>query len=715
MKQLIFLLLLLLLSASAGAQYPYPPSRTVDSTDTYWGITVKDPYRWMEKIRDPEVQDWFKSQGDFTNRVLEKIPGRDMLFQRIKAIAEGEGDQYSPPYLHGNAWYVSKTLKGETFGKLYKRDAQTGKETLFFDGQAYKKGSQLLNYKINRQGDLMALMLRDEGSELCEIIFMNPVDQSILPDKLYPVWSEFDFDFLADGKSLIYTRMSTSDLDSEQLTKNMEATLHTLGTKPEDDIVLASSQHTPDIGLLPERFPLLTLSDDDQYIFLGIVSVKDSYPVFYIPAAEARSGSIHWKPLIREEDEVTGFYTFGDQLFFCSHKNAPHFKIGVTSLKNPDFDRARILAAYPDKTISAMQATRNFIVFSLSDGITQEKHLIDTKTLTARKIPLPGGVNGSAGGVNPRMSDKIVFMNHNWLTPIAFFEYDAAADKLAKSTWLNTANNFPDYDKLYTVKEVEIPGHDGTLIPLSIIYPKNLKRDGSAPCFMTGYGGYGISMKPFFLGELTAFPEQGGVLAIAHVRGGGEKGERWHKDGMKDKKPNTWKDFISCAEYLVKEKYTSPQKLAGLGASMGGVLIGRAITERPDLFAVAINSVGMTQVLRNETTSNGDNQIPEIGSIKVEKDIKPLVEMDVQSKIKAGVKYPAVLVISGINDSRVAPWMPGKFTAALQNSSASGKPVLIRVNYKAGHFANDREDSFREYADIFAFTLWQTGHPDFQP
>ncbi|WP_410494487.1 prolyl oligopeptidase family serine peptidase [Chryseobacterium sp. CH1] len=253
------------------------------------------------------------------------------------------------------------------------------------------------------------------------------------------------------------------------------------------------------------------------------------------------------------------------------------------------------------------------------------------------------------------------------------------------------------------------------MVPLSIIYPKNMKMDGSTPAYITGYGGYGISSTPRFSNRLSVLLEQGVVVAIAHVRGGGEKGENWHKDGMKAKKPNTWKDFIACSEYLVDQKYTSPSKLIGNGVSMGGVLIGRAITERPDLFAVAIAEVGMTNALRSQNSANGDNQIPEIGSIKKAEDIKSLIEMDAQSKVKKGVKYPAVIVRTGMNDSRITPWEPAKFAAVLQNSTASEKPVLLYVNYENGHFTSDLDVVFKEYSDIFAFALWQVGHPKFQP
>lgn len=262
-------------------------------------------------------------------------------------------------------------------------------------------------------------------------------------------------------------------------------------------------------------------------------------------------------------------------------------------------------------------------------------------------------------------------------------------------------------------KEVKVKGHYGVLVPLSILYLKNIKLDGSTPCYLTGYGAYGMSSQPGFINVMAILLEQGCSIAFAHVRGGGEKGEEWHQAGMKTTKPNTWKDFIACAEYLIDQKYTSSKKLIGEGMSAGGILIGRAITERPDLFAVAIIEVGMTNALRSETTPNGDNQIPEIGSIKVEEDIKGLIEMDAQSKVVKGIKYPAVFIRSGMNDARVVPWMPAKFAATLQNCTNSNKPVLLYVNYGNGHFTSDIDVMYKEFVDMISFSLWQAGHPKF--
>jgi prolyl oligopeptidase len=707
----VFSVLITLVSAQT---YDYPLTRTVEVSDDYFGTVIKDPYRWLENMNNPEVLDWFRAQADFTAGVLENIPGRDRLLNDIKALTDMGGDIIRNPYKSENYYYFAKLLKGDSFANLYRRDSRTGKEELFFDGQRYKAGAQIKGYTVNAQGTLMALKIQDVGSELCEVVFMDLSDKMLLKDKLYPVWGEFSINFSPDGKAVIYTQMATSDLNSEELLKNMKAKLHVIGEDPAKDKILASAEDNPELHILPERFPMISFSSDRRYAFLELAAATSHWSTYYTETQNLYADKVPWKILIKEDDFVTSFRSFGNQLFFCTFKGAPHLKIGVTDIHNPDLDNAKILLHNDKESITSFRASKNHIFYASSDGITQDIYHLDPQTHEVKKIETPGGVN-LAFGMNPMESDEIVIVNTGWLSPTYFLEYDVTKHRAAeKSKWLNPPNDFPDFEKLYHVKELEIPGHDGVMIPLSIIYSKNMEFDGNTSCYITGYGGYGYSLYPFFLREEIVFLQKGGMIAIAHVRGGGEKGEKWHKAGLKATKPNTWKDFISCAEYLIKEKYTSPQKLIGEGTSAGGILIGRAMTERPDLFAVAINNVGMTQVLRNETTANGGNHIPEMGSVKIKEDIAALIEMDSQSKVKIGVKYPAVLSMTGINDARVAPWMPGKFAAVLQACSTSGKPVFFSVDFKGNHGANDIVGFQKLLTDIISFSLWQTGHYEFQ-
>ena len=267
-------------------------------------------------------------------------------------------------------------------------------------------------------------------------------------------------------------------------------------------------------------------------------------------------------------------------------------------------------------------------------------------------------------------------------------------------------DDLPDYESI----EVKVKSHDGVLVPLSIIHKKGIKLDGANPTLISGYGSYGIVQYADFNPGFLAWLEHGGVMAIAHVRGGGEYGEDWHQAGYKTTKPNTWKDFIACAEYLIAEKYTSPAHLAGQGGSAGCILIVRAITYRPDIFAAAIIGVGLNDMLRFETTTNGVPNIQEFGSTKTEEGFRALYAMSALHHVKDGVKYPAVLLTTGINDQRVEPWMSGKMAARLQAASASGKPILLRVDYDAGHgFGSSRNQRNEEHADALAFLFHELG------
>ncbi len=699
---------------NSKAQYNYPPTKETPVTDTYFGTKIVDNYRWLEDLTKPDVQAWFKAQANFSNSIISKINGRDTLFNRMKQIQKMGGDNFGSIVQRGETYFYVKTKKEEHLSKLYYRTAPLGKETLLFDPETFKKGTQIINFEPSNDGKLVAMSLAQGGAEICDIRILNVSDKTLLADVLNPIWSEFTFQFTADNKALFYSKMSSADKLSDDLLKNMEARLHTLGTTMSKDKILASRKNNPELNILIEQFPMIDYSSTGKYVFMMLGSVKNEILAYYAPVAALSDEKINWKPLINFNDEITAFYVFGDQLFFLTHKNASNFKIGVTDVNKPDFENAKMVVAQSDKVIRGIQKTKNYIIYSLSDGINQDKYQIDVKTLAIKKVPLPLGMNGTSS-LNPEESDRILTYNNSWLNPLTISEYDAKSGSISKSNWFDMSGNYPDYHKEFAVKEVEVKSHDGIMVPLSIIYPKNIKFDGNTPCYITGYGAYGSSTLPYFIDNSAAFIEQGCIMAFAHVRGGAEKGEAWHQGGMKESKPNTWKDFIACAEYLVSEKYTSSQKLIGNGISMGGILIGRAITERPDLFAVAISEVGETNVLRSEITPNGSNQIPEVGTLQNEKDAKSIIEMDAQSKVQKGVKYPAVLIRCGMNDPRVIPWMPGKFAAALQNASSSNKPVLLYTDYENGHFTSDLDITYREQADMFAFALWQVGHSKFQP
>jgi len=325
-------------------------------------------------------------------------------------------------------------------------------------------------------------------------------------------------------------------------------------------------------------------------------------------------------------------------------------------------------------------------------------------------VPFDGSVYIEA---DPRLPGALLSMSA-WTKAFKVYAYDPKTNQVT-DTKLQPVGPYDDPVNVELV-EVKARSYDGALIPLSIVHPKGMKLDGSNPTLISGYGAYGYSQDPFFFPAQLAWYERGGIWAVCHVRGGGEYGEEWHLAGKGPTKPNTWRDFIACAEYLVENKYTSPVHLAGQGASAGGILIGRAITERPDLFAAALDSVGMSDMVRVEAMANGIGSINEFGSTRTEDGFRALYAMSSYHHIKDQTLYPAVLLTAGINDPRVDPWQPAKMAARLQSATSSGKPVLLRVDYEGGHGVGDSEKQFQErYADEVSFLLWQFGVPEFQP
>jgi len=339
------------------------------------------------------------------------------------------------------------------------------------------------------------------------------------------------------------------------------------------------------------------------------------------------------------------------------------------------------------------------------DGGTRKIYRVDYKTKKAEPLRLPYEGSASIVGTYPDV-DGVYFNLDSWTKSSANFLYDPKT-RTATDTRLVPPIGI-DMSSLEFVN-AKARSHDGVMIPLVIIYKKGLKRNGTNPVLMRGYGAYGIeNTSPYFASGSLPWLNRGGIVAITGIRGGGEYGEEWHLAGKGATKSNTWKDFIACAEYLIAEKYTSPAHLGIIGGSAGGILISNSITERPELFGAAISAVGLNNALRAETTSNGVPNIPEFGTFKTEEGFKALLAMDGYHKVKDGVKYPAVMLTHGINDPRVEPWMSAKMAARLQAATASGKPVLLRVDYDAGHgIGSTKKQRNEENADVYAFLFQQ--------
>ena len=473
-----------------------------------------------------------------------------------------------------------------------------------------------------------------------------------------------------------------------------------------------------DLGVVlpPTEFPVAFVIPGSPYA-LGIVTtgVSPEFSALYtVPVTELQGEQTPWRKIADREDKISSFDVHGDDLYLLTFKDAPRFKVGKTSLSNPECAKAATIVPPGEAVVRTINAAKDALYVQLTDGgIGRVLRFAFQNDGKAEEVRMPFAGSVSLSGVHPRLKGVLLTLT-SWTKAPLIFEYQPGSGAL-RDTKLQPLGRYDDPEDLET-KEAKVKSHDGVMVPLSIVHKKGLKLDGRNPTLLRGYGAYGISSDPQFDVRSLAFLERGGILAIAHVRGGGEYGEEWHMAGFKKTKPNTWKDFNACAEYLIQSKYTSPQYLAGTGASAGGILIGRAMTERPDLFAVAIPAVGCLDMLRAETTSNGVPNIPEFGTVKDPEEFKALFEMSTLHHIKDKEKYPAVLLTHGINDPRVEPWHSGKVAARLQATTSSGKPILLRLNYETGHgIGNTKRQAQEEFADEVSFIFWQTGVKEFQP
>lgn len=700
--------------SSLFAQLKYPPTKTVDAQDTYWGVTYQDPYRWLEDMKDPEVNTWFKAQADLTNATMSTLAGRDELIAEWRKLDKLQPPQIYYPIKEGGRIFYQKRMPGEKVSKVYFRENVDATEQLLFDPLTYQAGKTLSVQQISPSYDGKKLLIgyAENGAEVQTILVVDVDTKKILPDVI-PATGGIE-GWTLDNKAFMYMWIKSADNTDPAARLNPKTKLHTLGSDSQTDLDFFSNESYPDLKIDAKVYPFVFFRKDArEYIFAGEGTVQNEFALYYAPIAQANSGKIPWKTLCTPADKlVRNFDVAGDKIFAITYNGAKKYKLVATDLKNPDWANAKVIAPEKSMTLENFTRCKDYLLISYSDGINNHfyKYNLRTEKMTEVKLPFAGSAFSMC--IDTKTNEYYVGIT-SWNKPFTVFLYNADTDRFSPSP-LYPSPVYPDEYKDLVVEEVEVKGHDGVMVPLSIIYQKGTKKDGSNVCLMESYGAYGYGMTPYFSAELNSLAVKGAVIAIPHVRGGGEKGEEWYKAGYKTTKPNTWKDFISCAEYLIANGYTQPSKLGGTGTSAGGILITRAITERPDLFAAAVCNVGCANALRLEFSSNGPVNIPEFGTVTDSIECKALYEMDGMQHVKQGVNYPAVMSVGGWTDPRVVVWQPGKFAAAVQNASTSGRPVLMKVNYDNGHFTEDREVTFANFADQFAFVMWQCGHPGFQ-
>ena len=695
---------------------PLAPEKPV--TDTYFGTTLTDDYQYLENTEDTTVMAWLKAQGDYAKTVLGSIDARQELLDKMYDFDSRRTVRVTNLSITDNDHYFYlKTTPDDDTGKLFFREGLGGTETLLFDPETFGNDSTV-KYVINNilptyDGEYLAFGVTPNGKELATLMVMKVDERQLLPDRVEQVLGITSW--LPGKNSFLYIRTGSDNVSDFSFYTQAKTCLHQINTDASTDTDFFSKEQYPGLGLGQMDIPVAAYDRDCDKVYALAANVDNRAQVFYAPGDQLGNDQIDWKLLFGREDEIYNWATNQKDLFLYSPKNAPNFQLLRVSLDQPEISKAEtFIPEDPGQKLSGFTLTKDGVYYTRKLNGVQEKLYFKPYDGESRELMLPfvaGTVMVRSKGVE--FSEVWVTLA-GWTSNSQRFRYDLADDAFVLEN-LSVIPEFPEYKDL-VVEEVMVKSHDGVEVPLSIIYKNGLKKDGSKRLLLFGYGSYGISMDPGFGPNTLLWCLEDGIFAIAHVRGGGELGEQWHKAGFKTTKPNTWKDFIACAEYMVDQQYTTPEKIAIYGGSAGGILIGRAMTERPDLFAAAIPSVGVMNAVRTELEPGGPANIPEFGTVKDSVEFLALLEMDAYHHLKEGVKYPPALITAGMNDPRVAVWNPGKFAARLQAINQDNNPVIFRVDYEAGHgIDNTKSRNFEELADILSFALWNTGSEKYKP
>jgi len=694
------------------AQERPPAARVAPVTESLFGTEVTDRYRWME-AKDAEWKTYALAQANYTAKVLNKIPGRADLLAAIErdtgAVTLVSSIQIGGPYL-----FTEVRPAGGELSKLFVRNGVDGKDRLLIDPDRFAKAGShaaLDWWSASPDGYHVAFGVSPGGSEQSILHILVTSSGTYLPETIDRT-ADASPSWLPDGTAFFYNRLQPGvSPDSVDYEQKSAAWLHRLNSDPATDKKVMAQGLAPSVSVADIDFPGIAATPGSDLAIGSLVSgVQNELTVFASSLTAAAMGEPEWRKVCDPDAMVTGVAVIGENIYLQTHKNASRYRIVKATRSNPSFANAVEVVPQSASVIRSIVAARDGLyIQDLDAGLGGLRRLAEDGTITKIKLPFSGSVSALYADT---LHDGAWFSLEGWVRPSVICYVDAGGNVTQTDIAPKPAIDVTPYAS----EEITASAHDGVAVPLSVVYRADTKRDGLAPLVLWAYGAYGITEDPGFAARWLPFLDQGGIFAVAHVRGGGELGEDWHLAGKKMTKPNTWRDMIACAEALTARHYTSKSKLAIMGGSAGGITVGRFMTERPDLAAVVIDAVGVSNPLRSEFSPNGPPNIPEFGTVKNEQGFKALYQMDAYQHVKEGVKYPSVLLTTGINDPRVEPWEPTKMTARLQAATASANPILLRIDTDAGHgIGSTRAQRDRETADTFAFVLWRTGDPRYQP
>ena len=693
-----FIGLLLGLNVSAMAQIKYPQTREVNHVDVYHGVSVADPYRWLEDDTSEETKAWVKAQNVVTFGQLDQISSRDWFKQRIKTVSDYE--KLTAPFKKGDWYYFYKNSGLQNQSVLFRQKGLQGKPEEVLDPNKLSTDAttRLTVFSLSKNGKYACIGLSKGGSDWQNYYVRDMETGKDLADEL--LWVKVS-GVAWKGDGFYYSRYPAPEKGKELSTKNEfhQVWFHRVGTSQNQDVLVYEDTKNP------QRFHTVSTSDDEKYAFLTISDRGkglDGNALWYLPTA---TPAATFKPLIAEPGQYhySVVDTDGDLILVETNEGAPNQKIIQINPHHPEKSMWKTIVAEKSQPLQGVSTVGGRLFLNYLKDVTTQITICDYQGKFLGNVQLPG--LGNASGFGGEKEDKMAFFTYSSFNfPPTIYQYDVLKNQ--SKVFQKPTLAFKPSD--YTVSQQFYPSKDGTQIPMFIVSKKGLVLNAKNPTILYGYGGFNISSMPTFSASLIPWLEKGGVYVVANLRGGSEYGEKWHEAGMKLKKQNVFDDFIAAAEFLIAKKYTSPKYLAASGRSNGGLLVGAVINQRPDLFGVALPGVGVMDMLRFQKFTIGWNWIADYGSsdqpdeFKVLRSYSPL--HNIQSK-----KYPATLVYTADHDDRVVPAHSFKYAATLQKMNTSDKPILIRIDTNSGHGSSNTAKLIDLTADMYGFTLFHMG------
>lgn len=672
----------------------YPVTRKADNVDTYFGTNVPDPYRWLEDDRSEETAAWVKAENEVTFNYLSKIPFREAIRARIEKLWNYE--KIGAPFKEGDYTYYYKNNGLQNQSVLYRKD-NAGKEEVFLDPNTLSKDgtTSLGGTNFTNKGDLMAYSISEGGSDWRKVFIMDTKTKKLVGDPIVDVkfsgvsWKDSDGFYYSS-----YDKPIGSELSAK--TDQHKLYYHKLGTPQKDDKVIFGLEQK-------RRYVGGYVTEDMKYLIVSAANSTSGGELYIKDLSKADSKFV---AIIDNFDSNSHIIdNNGSTLYIATDYNAPNMKVVTVDAANPQQKNWKDLIPETEDVLSASTGSGCIFAGYMQDAVSVVKQY-DYNGKIVRTITLPG--LGTAGGFGGKKDEKVIYYSFtNYISPGTIYAFDPKSGKSDLYQRPKVDFNTDEYES----KQVFYTSKDGTKIPMIITHKKGIKLDGKNPTILYGYGGFNISLTPSFSISNAVWMENGGIYAVANLRGGGEYGKKWHDAGTKLQKQNVFDDFIAAGEYLIANKYTSSDYLAISGGSNGGLLVGATMTQRPDLMKVALPAVGVLDMLRYHTFTAGAGWAYDYGTAEDNAEMFNYIKgYSPVHNVKKGTKYPATMVLTGDHDDRVVPAHSFKFAAELQDKHQGNNPVLIRIGVKAGHGAGKSiAQMIDEYSDVQAFTLYNMG------